>query len=214
LSGWIRRTQRETAAALGFDGDETTPMLFITAFDDEAYWVLKIEGAISQFVVFAYVAISVSIMMAAVVAAFGIPLAFVAELIGLDGAGLAALSGLSGIWLPIAATCLLLFELLFLPLMMILAANGLAFGWDKLGTYLWSRVMVYRKPKHCSHLDFQMVKLRPGRVGRFGHNLRAFFTHFRFGFFGKAFWGLIAHCAYYDDECCADAIANWLGRIK
>jgi hypothetical protein len=96
--------------------------------------------------------------VAAIVAFFGLPLAFVAELFGIDGAGLAALSGLSGIWLPIAAIGLLLFEVLFLPLTMILAANGLAFGWDKLGTYLWSRVMVYRKPRHPSHLDYQIIR--------------------------------------------------------
>jgi pimeloyl-ACP methyl ester carboxylesterase len=214
LSRWIRVTQRDTAAALGFDGDETTPLLFITAFDDEAYWVLRIEGGISQFVVWAYVAVSVSVALAAVVGFVGLPLALVAELIGFDGAALAALSGLSGIWLPIAAIGLLFFELLFLPLMMILAANGLAFGWDKLGTYLWSRVMVYRRPRHCSHLDYQKIKLRPGRLGRFGRGLWAFFIHRRFGYFGQAFWGLIAHCAYYDDERCADVIANWLDRIK
>lgn len=214
LSRWIRTSQRNTASALGFENPDSTPMLFLTAREDETYWHLKFEGSVTQAFVWAYVACSISLLAPIALYAVAIPLALLAELVGFSGDGIFMFWALAMIWLPVAGAALMLFEMFFLPLFAALAANGLAFGWGKISTYLWSQVMVHRKPSHCTQLEFQWVHLRPGRIGRFRRGLTGFRLQSGFRCLRSALWGLAAHCSYYEDDACTATIVTWLKRFK
>lgn len=194
IDRWISTSQQMTTQALGFDAITATPMLFITSAVDEAYWMLKVEGLISQLCVKGYVALSVLIWIFAAVAPFAFMIGFLAPLLHLPGESLMLLWAQSLVLIPLAAFVLALIEILFIPLMAVFAANGIAFGWDKISTYLWCRVGVYRKPEHCSSVSYEVVKLRPTRIFRLRRGLV----------------GSLAHCAYYADTTCVTRIVAWL----
>jgi pimeloyl-ACP methyl ester carboxylesterase len=194
LISWIRETQRRTKAAMGFVPGESTPVFFIAAREDEAYWLLKVEGFILQTLAGTYVVSTKLVNLAAIIWLTGLLLSFLLMFFTGFAEAIFGFSMQILIWLPIAVIILFFVELLFVPLMRALAANGIAFGWDKISTYLWSRVLVFRKPKHCIDLKYQDVKLKPNRFGRLHRGIV----------------GQLSHCAYYEDSGCVDAIVKWV----
>lgn len=196
LSQWIRTSQRHTKTTLGFEIRDDTPMFFVTAREDEAYWHLRILGAISQAFVWFYVGCTYSLLVPMALYSIALPLALLGEFLGFSGEGLFLFWAMGFIWLPAIGVALMLFEMFFLPLFASLAAHGAAFGWGGLSTYVWSRVMVYRAPKHCPNLSYHVVKLRPPRFGRLQR--------------GPV--GQLSHCAYYEDEASVSAILDWLSK--